>query len=67
VILAPEQFDLWLSPGAARPALSQLLRPAPEGTLTAYPVSTRVNRTDNDDPACLEPAAEIPAQRRLFD
>jgi putative SOS response-associated peptidase YedK len=68
VILSPAQFDLWLSPRAERAELAELLRPAPEGTLTAYAVSTRLNRTDQDDPALLEPAeAAVPAQRRLFD
>ncbi|HET8647235.1 MAG TPA: SOS response-associated peptidase, partial [Vicinamibacteria bacterium] len=69
VILAPRQFDLWLAPGSPRSALTELLRPAPEGELTAYPVSPRVNRTANDDPSCLEPAPEIAGdpQGRLFD
>jgi putative SOS response-associated peptidase YedK len=69
VILAPHQFELWLAPGAPRTALAQLLRPAPPGELTAFPVSPRVNRTRNDDPGCLEPASEVTGdpQGRLFD
>jgi putative SOS response-associated peptidase YedK len=57
VILAPADVDTWLRHGA--PAL---LRPAPEDTLVATPVSTRVNSVRNDDPACLDapPASEPP-------
>ncbi len=47
-MLSPEEAAAWL----AGPA-SALLRPAPEGTLVARAVSTRVNFIANDDPECL--------------
>jgi putative SOS response-associated peptidase YedK len=58
VIVAPEDFDAWLD--AARPpeAAEALLKPAPAGVLTAYPVSTRVNKVANDDPGVIEPLEE---------
>ncbi|MCB9750765.1 MAG: SOS response-associated peptidase [Myxococcales bacterium] len=44
---------------AMRAALSSLLVPAPDDLLVATPVSTRVNSTRHDDPACVEPI-ELP-------
>jgi putative SOS response-associated peptidase YedK len=65
VILEREQFDAWLDP-ARREAgdLEELLQPYPADRLFAEPVSTRVNRPENDDALCLEPTA--PQQGRLF-
>jgi putative SOS response-associated peptidase YedK len=55
VILQPEDYDLWLDPGVqAREKLEPLLRPAAEGLLEAYPVSTLVNRPGNDVAECIE-------------
>lgn len=64
VILPEELVDLWLDPreqDAER--LARFLRPAPDDLLLATPVSSRVNSVKNDDPACLEPAEEGPADR----
>jgi putative SOS response-associated peptidase YedK len=49
-IIAREHVDEWLR--APAPAL---LTPPPAGTLVATEVSSRVNRVENDDAACLEP------------
>lgn len=65
VILDPGDIDLWLRPSpldTKDPAdfsasLQTLLRPAPDDTLVATPVSRRVNSPRHDDPACLE---EVP-------
>ena len=56
VIVPPEAFDLWLD-GANVDAVtaSALIAPAPEDLLEAYPVSTAVNRTANDNAKLLEP------------
>jgi len=55
VILEPEDFDLWLSPGVDDPqALRGLLRPYPASGMTAYMVSTEVNRPSNDSPICIK-------------
>lgn len=48
-IIAPSCVAEWL----ARPAL-ELLLPAPDGTLTATPVSPRVGATTNDDATLLD-------------
>ena len=59
VILFEDAYDLWLAPGEMCLAeLSDLLAPAPDELLEAYPVSTHVNRTANDDPACVAPLAD---------
>jgi putative SOS response-associated peptidase YedK len=59
VILAPENYDLWLDPGFARPeALEPMLQPYPAARMRRYRVGERVNSVQYDDPEC---AAEIPA------
>ena len=58
VILDPAAYATWLDPAEqSSQRLLELLVPAPDDTLTAYPISTRVNRTVHDDPACVEPLA----------
>lgn len=58
VILAPQDYDLWLDPAIQKvERLESLLRPYPSEEMTAYPVSTRVNNPANDSPECVEPAA----------
>lgn len=55
VIIPPEAFDLWLNTGAVDAETAQaLIAPAPGDLLEAYPVSTAVNRTANDNPKLLE-------------
>ncbi len=56
VILAPEDYDLWLDPTILEvERLQSLLRPYPAEAMTAYPVTTRVNNPANDSPECREP------------
>lgn len=56
VILAPDDYDLWLDPGAQHPAeIQPLLKPYPADEMTFYPVSTYVNNPRNEDPRCIEP------------
>jgi putative SOS response-associated peptidase YedK len=50
-ILADGALDAWLD-GPGPPAL------APEGTLAARPVSSRVNSVDHDDPGCVAASGE---------
>ncbi len=58
VILAPQDYDLWLDPAIQKvERLESLLRPYPSEEMTAYPVSTRVNNPANESPECVEPAA----------
>lgn len=63
VVLAPSDWDLWLDERAPLPMVQDLLRPAPDDALEAYPVSTRVNNVRNDDESCIVP---IDAQPTLF-
>ena len=51
VILPPNAWDPWLA-GEDVP-----LAPCPADDMTAHPVSTLVNRADNEDPRCVEPIA----------
>jgi putative SOS response-associated peptidase YedK len=55
VLLAPNQFESWLSGKAG----TEILRPAPDKMITMRPVSKRVNssRADDGDASLIEPAA----------
>ena len=53
VILAPRDFDRWLS--SLDPDPRDLLRPYPAAPLTLWPISIRVNSPENDDPSIIEP------------
>jgi len=70
VILARTDFDAWLDlANQDSKHLQHLLKPCPDDWMTAYPVSTYVNRNDNEGPRCIEPqktgsAADQPG---LFD
>jgi putative SOS response-associated peptidase YedK len=56
VILAPEDYDLWLDPGAQHPGEVQPLMTAfPSDKMTFYPVSAHVNNPRNEDPQCIVP------------
>ncbi len=58
VILAPEDYSLWLDPSVQdSERLQPLLRPYSSEEMTAYPVSTRVNNPSNDTPDCIVPVA----------
>ena len=51
-ILAPEDYTRWLSD---EPDPCDLMRPFPAGLMRIWPISTRVNKPDNDDPSIIEP------------
>jgi putative SOS response-associated peptidase YedK len=58
VVLAEASWDEWLDPANADvSALESLLVPAPDDWLEVYPVSTRVNKPDNNDESLVEPVA----------
>jgi putative SOS response-associated peptidase YedK len=64
VILAPEDYGLWLNPDIQSVEdLAPLLRPYPESEMLAYPVSRWVNSPRNNDPRCIEPLVD--AEPRL--
>jgi putative SOS response-associated peptidase YedK len=55
VILTSAEQGLWLDPDAAPTELRCLLAPSAPQELEAFPVSTRVNKPDNDDPDIVRP------------
>ena len=56
VILPPEAYDDWLSPGTDAGTLLALLQPVEWPDMSRHPVSTEVNRAANDYPALVERA-----------
>jgi putative SOS response-associated peptidase YedK len=55
-ILEPADYAAWLDPTLQDPAsLKPLLHPFESPQLVVHPVSTFVNRPQNDDPRCVEP------------
>jgi putative SOS response-associated peptidase YedK len=59
VILAPEDYGLWLDPGVRGPEqVRALLRPYAAGEMASHPVSSQVNSVSNDGPDCIEPKTE---------
>jgi putative SOS response-associated peptidase YedK len=59
VILEQEDWPLWL--GEAEGDGSSLLRPADDGVLRLWPISTAVNAVRNNGPDLLTPLTEIDA------
>jgi putative SOS response-associated peptidase YedK len=56
VMLPRDAWDVWLDPtNRDVGALGTLLVPAPDELLEVYPVSTRVNKPDNNDASLVEP------------
>jgi putative SOS response-associated peptidase YedK len=51
-ILAPGDYARWLS---EEPDPRELMRPFPAGLMRIWPISTRVNKPENDDPSIIEP------------
>ncbi|QLE55010.1 SOS response-associated peptidase [Nostoc sp. TCL26-01] len=56
VILAPQDYDLWLNPQEQNPqVLQNLLSPYPASAMIAHPVSTIVNSPKHNSPECIIP------------
>jgi putative SOS response-associated peptidase YedK len=55
VILAPDEYALWLDSNAKIDRLQALLDPYPAATMQLYPVSTLVNSPKNDSAECRQP------------
>ena len=57
VILHPRDYAKWLDPAPQTPEnLQPLIRPFSADAMSAYPVSTMVNKTTNDKPELVVPA-----------
>jgi putative SOS response-associated peptidase YedK len=52
VILAPGDYDRWLG---SEPDPRDLMRPFSAESMRMWPISTRVNKPENDDPSIIEP------------
>jgi putative SOS response-associated peptidase YedK len=52
LILAPGDYARWLS---GEPDPRELMRPFPAGPMRMWPISSRVNKPENDDPSIVEP------------
>ena len=52
LILAPSDYARWLS---EEPDPRELMRPFPASPMRIWPISTRVNKPENDDPSIVEP------------
>lgn len=56
VILDQKDYDRWLDPAPQSPEiLLPLIKPFPADKMSAYPVSTLVNKPSNDRPECIVP------------
>jgi putative SOS response-associated peptidase YedK len=66
-ILKPEDYDLWLDPGVTNVALiADSLKPFDTRLMKKWPVSTRVNRAENDDEECSRDVPIATAIPTLF-
>ena len=60
VVLAERDWDEWLDPeNRDTKKLARLLVPAPDSEFLAYPVSTLVNKPENQGPELLDAVAEL--------
>lgn len=59
VILAPEDYGLWLDPKVqTSEPLQKLLHPYPASAMTSYPVSSLVNNPKHNSPECIAPLSK---------
>ena len=67
VILERSQYDLWLDPGIKDPSVvSRCLEPFDATLMKKYPVSSRVNRPENDDHECEQEVSVAATTPSLF-
>ena len=52
LIIAPADYERWLGD---EPDPHDMMRPFPGDLMRMWPISTRVNKPENDDPSILEP------------
>ncbi len=63
VILAPTDYARWLGEGLDP---RDLMRPFPADLMRMWPISTRVNKPENDDPSVIEPIELVPKLASTF-
>jgi putative SOS response-associated peptidase YedK len=59
LILAPADYTRWLSD---EPDPGDLMRSFPAAPMRMWPISTRVNKPENDDPSIIEPLELSPGE-----
>ena len=62
VLAGPEEEAAWLDPSVGLDEVLELARPLPDGSLTARPVSTRLNTAGVEGLDLLEPESLAPAE-----
>jgi len=65
VLLSPESTALWMNPDTNPETLHAMLQPYPSSSMTAHPVSDRVNKPGNDGPELIAPV-KIFEQTSMF-
>jgi SOS response associated peptidase (SRAP) len=63
VILPPEAYERWLA--NIEPDPRELLAPFPAEQMMMWPISTRVNKPDNDDPTILDPLEPVEGDHQM--
>jgi putative SOS response-associated peptidase YedK len=67
VILPRRHYEAWLTaPAAEAERLAELLVPFDAGIMRRYPVSSQVNRPENDTPECAQQVPEPETQTQLW-
>lgn len=61
-ILAPEQWDIWLDPATPQQAVQDIMKPYPEGLLTAHEISRNITKRgfETNVPEIQEPVTTPP-------
>ena len=62
VILAPSNYETWLSRDSESRAVLNLMRPCPDEVLVTWPVSSLVNNPKHDTPACRKALPDGPGR-----
>ena len=51
----PEEWETWVDPEVPPEEMEGMMRPFPAEEMRAFPVSSHVNRPENQGPECVEP------------
>lgn len=68
VIVTPDRYEVWLDPGVTEfDVIRNILKPYDADLMRRYPVSTKLNHSQNEGAEVAAPVAlETPIQARLF-
>jgi putative SOS response-associated peptidase YedK len=62
LILAPADYERWLG---EEPDPRDLMKPFPAELMRMWPISTRLNKPENDDPSIVDPLKISPQRRQM--